>query len=43
MLHCLKIPHMVVAINKMDLVDYSQDVYNNIVIDYISRGQHNSG
>lgn len=30
----LKIPHVVVAINKMDLVDYSQDVFNNIVIDY---------
>ena len=30
----LKIPHVVVAINKMDLVDWSQDVYNNIVIDY---------
>jgi sulfate adenylyltransferase subunit 1 len=30
----LAIPHVVVAINKMDLVDYSQDVYNNIVIDY---------
>ncbi|HTD94208.1 MAG TPA: GTP-binding protein, partial [Chitinophagaceae bacterium] len=30
----LKIPHVVVAINKMDLVEYSQDVYNNIVIDY---------
>jgi len=30
----LNIPHIVVAINKMDLVDYSQDVYNNIVIDY---------
>jgi sulfate adenylyltransferase subunit 1 len=30
----LKIPHIVVAINKMDLVDYSQDVFNNIVIDY---------
>ena len=30
----LKIPHVVVAINKMDLVDYSQDIYNNIVIDY---------
>jgi sulfate adenylyltransferase subunit 1 len=25
---------VVVAINKMDLVGYSQDVYNNIVIDY---------
>lgn len=32
----LKIPHVVVAINKMDLVDFSQDVYNNIVIDYRS-------
>lgn len=30
----LNIPHTVVAINKMDLVNYSQDVYNNIVIDY---------
>jgi sulfate adenylyltransferase subunit 1 len=29
-----KIPHIVVAINKMDLVDYSQEVYNNIVIEY---------
>ncbi|MEO9004900.1 MAG: sulfate adenylyltransferase, partial [Ginsengibacter sp.] len=28
------IPHVVVAVNKMDLVDYSEDVYNNIVIDY---------
>lgn len=30
----LGIKHIVVAINKMDLMDYSQDVYNNIVIDY---------
>lgn len=30
----LAIPHVVVTINKMDLVDYSQDVFNNIVIDY---------
>ena len=30
----LAIPHVVVAINKMDLVDNSQDVYNNIVIEY---------
>jgi len=30
----LQIPHVVLAINKMDLVEYSQDVYNNIVIDY---------
>ncbi len=30
----LNIPHVVIAINKMDLVNNSQDVYNNIVIDY---------
>jgi sulfate adenylyltransferase subunit 1 len=30
----LRIPHVVVAINKMDLVNYSEDRYNNIVIDY---------
>jgi sulfate adenylyltransferase subunit 1 len=30
----LNIPHVVIAINKMDLVDYSRDVFNNIVIDY---------
>ncbi|MFN4314307.1 MAG: sulfate adenylyltransferase subunit 1 [Chitinophagaceae bacterium] len=30
----LRIPHVLVAVNKMDLVEYSQDVYNNIVIDY---------
>jgi sulfate adenylyltransferase subunit 1 len=30
----LQIPHVVVSINKMDLVEYSQDVFNNIVIDY---------
>ncbi|HVZ98610.1 MAG TPA: GTP-binding protein [Chitinophagaceae bacterium] len=30
----LNIPHIVVAINKMDLVNNSQDIYNNIVIDY---------
>jgi sulfate adenylyltransferase subunit 1 len=30
----LNIPHVVVAINKMDLVNNSQDVYNNIVNDY---------
>lgn len=32
----LNIPHIVIAINKMDLVEYSEDVYNNIVIDYAS-------
>ena len=35
----LDIPHVVVAINKMDLVDYSQDVFNNIVIDYAKVGK----
>ena len=30
----LNIPHVVVAVNKMDLVQYSQDVFNNIAIDY---------
>jgi sulfate adenylyltransferase subunit 1 len=35
----LRIPHVVVAINKMDLVEYSQDVYNNIVIDYAEVGK----
>lgn len=30
----LKIPHMVVCVNKMDLVDYSEEVYNKIVSDY---------
>ncbi|HLZ17511.1 MAG TPA: GTP-binding protein [Cyclobacteriaceae bacterium] len=32
----LGIPHIVVAINKMDLAGYSQDVFNDIVIDYTS-------
>jgi sulfate adenylyltransferase subunit 1 len=31
----LNIPHVVVAINKMDLVNYSRDVFNNIAIDYV--------
>ena len=30
----LNIRHIIVAINKMDLVNYSHDVFNNIVIDY---------
>ncbi|RTL53275.1 MAG: sulfate adenylyltransferase [Sphingobacteriales bacterium] len=30
----LKIPHVIIAINKMDMVDYSEDTFNNIVIDY---------
>ncbi len=30
----LNIPHVLVAVNKMDLVANSEDVYNNIVIEY---------
>ncbi|MCU0446036.1 MAG: sulfate adenylyltransferase subunit CysN [Microscillaceae bacterium] len=30
----LKIPHVVICINKMDLVDYQQEVYEKIVADY---------
>ena len=30
----LRIQHVVVAVNKMDLVDYSQEVYDGIVADY---------
>lgn len=30
----LNMPHIIVAVNKMDLVGYSQDVYHNILIDY---------
>jgi len=29
------IPHLVVAVNKMDLVDYSQDVFEKIKADYL--------
>ncbi len=30
----LKIPHIVVCVNKMDLVEYKEEVYNKIVGDY---------
>lgn len=30
----LQIPHLIVAVNKMDLVDYSEEVYNGIVEQY---------
>lgn len=30
----LGIPHILVAINKMDLVDYSEETYNKIIADY---------
>ncbi|PWI29829.1 sulfate adenylyltransferase [Flavobacteriaceae bacterium LYZ1037] len=32
----LQIPHIIVCINKMDLVDYSETVYNNIVTQFES-------
>lgn len=30
----LKIPHLIVCVNKMDLVEYSEETYNNIVAQY---------
>ena len=30
----LSIPHIIVCVNKMDLVDYSEDVFNRIINDY---------
>lgn len=30
----LKIPHIVVCVNKMDLVDYSEEVFNKVVEEY---------
>jgi sulfate adenylyltransferase subunit 1 len=30
----LNIPHLIVCINKMDLVDYSEEVYNNIIAQF---------
>lgn len=30
----LKIPHLIVCVNKMDLVDYSEETYNRITDDY---------
>jgi sulfate adenylyltransferase subunit 1 len=30
----LRIQHLIVAVNKMDLVDYSEDIFNQIVEDY---------
>ena len=32
----LGIKHIIVAINKMDLVDYAEDIYNNIKKDYLN-------
>lgn len=33
--HLVGIPHIVVAVNKMDLVDYSQEAYDKICADYL--------
>jgi sulfate adenylyltransferase subunit 1 len=30
----LQIPHIIVCINKMDLVEYNQDIFDNIVMEY---------
>jgi sulfate adenylyltransferase subunit 1 len=30
----LNIPHLIVCINKMDLIDYSEEVYNNIITQF---------
>jgi bifunctional enzyme CysN/CysC len=30
----LRVPHLVLCVNKMDLVDYSEDAYNDIVDDF---------
>ncbi len=30
----LKIPHVIVCVNKMDLVDYNEEIFNTIVRDY---------
>jgi len=32
----LNIPHLIVAINKMDLVEYAEEIFNNIAMDYAS-------
>ena len=35
----LKMKHVVVAVNKMDLVDYSEEVFNNIKKDYVTAAE----
>lgn len=35
----LQIPHMVIAVNKMDLVDYSEEVFNQITKDFTEFAQ----
>ena len=34
--HLVNIPHVVVAVNKMDLVDYSQETFEKIKADYLA-------
>ncbi|MBS1189355.1 MAG: sulfate adenylyltransferase [Rhodocyclaceae bacterium] len=34
--HLVGIPHLLVAVNKMDLVDYSEEVYEKIKADYLA-------
>jgi sulfate adenylyltransferase subunit 1 len=34
--HLVGIPHIVVAVNKMDLVNYDQTIYDKIVADYLA-------
>jgi sulfate adenylyltransferase subunit 1 len=34
--HLVGIPHIVVAVNKMDLVNYDQGIYNKICADYLA-------
>lgn len=34
--HLVGIPHLLVAVNKMDLVDYSEEVFENIKRDYLN-------
>lgn len=35
LLSLLQVPHLIVAVNKMDLVDYSESVFDAIVSDYL--------
>ena len=39
--HLLGIPHLIVAVNKMDLVDYSETVFAGIVADFLAFAERN--
>jgi sulfate adenylyltransferase subunit 1 len=39
--HLLGIPHLIVAVNKMDLVDYSEIVFAGIVADFLAFAERN--